>query len=257
MTATIISIVNQKGGVGKTTTAINFATYLSEMNYRTLILDFDPQGNASSGIGIRADQIEKTIYDLITGNATVKEVLYPTIFKNLHIIPATNALAGAEVELTNQESRESLLKNKLSGLKNHYDFIVIDCAPSLGLLTINALVASEQALIPVQCEYFALEGIAHLMNTITLVQENLNPELEIAGIVLTMFDPRTSLNKLVIQDTRVYFKDLVFDTIIPRNVRLAEAPSHGLPIALYNPTSKGSISYLNLAKEYISRGNYG
>lgn len=251
--ALVLSIVNQKGGVGKTTTAINLASFLSESGHKTLIIDMDSQSNATSGIGLNQAQIKANIYDLLLDSDTLEEALYPTPFDNLHIVPATRDLAGAEVEMVHLVSRETLLSRKIEILKTFYDFIIIDCPPSLGLLTLNALVASDKAVVPVQCEYFALEGVASLLNTIRLIQDNLNPNLEILGILLTMFDRRTAINKLVAENTRSYFKELVFDTIIPRNTRLTEAPSHGLPIALYNPTSKGSLAYFNLTKEVLAR----
>ncbi len=251
--ALVLSIVNQKGGVGKTTTAINLASFLSENGHKTLIVDMDSQSNATSGIGLNQSQIKANIYDLLLDSDTLEEALYPTPFDNLHIVPATRDLAGAEVEMVHLVSRETLLSRKIEILKTFYDFIIIDCPPSLGLLTLNALVASDKAVVPVQCEYFALEGVASLLNTIRLIQDNLNPNLEILGILLTMFDRRTAINKLVAENTRSYFKELVFDTIIPRNTRLTEAPSHGLPIALYNPTSKGSLAYFNLTKEVLAR----
>ena len=251
--ALVLSIVNQKGGVGKTTTAINLASFLSENGHKTLIVDMDSQSNATSGIGLNQSQIKANIYDLLLDSDTLEEALYPTPFDNLHIVPATRDLAGAEVEMVHLVSRETLLSRKIEILKTFYDFIIIDCPPSLGLLTLNALVASDKAVVPVQCDYFALEGVASLLNTIRLIQDNLNPNLEILGILLTMFDRRTAINKLVAENTRSYFKELVFDTIIPRNTRLTEAPSHGLPIALYNPTSKGSLAYFNLTKEVLAR----
>lgn len=249
----IISIVNQKGGVGKTTTAINLSSLLSEQGLSVLLIDMDPQANATSGIGLRADRIEKNLYDLLVNNDELAKVLYPTPFKNLHIIPSTRSLAGAEIEMVSMVSRETLLKNKVSKLRGYYDYIIIDCPPSLGLLTLNALVASDKVIIPVQCEYYALEGLAGLVETITLVQESLNPNLEIAGILLTMYDKRTALNRQVLENTRKFFNDLVFETIIPRNIRLTEAPSHGLPIILYYPKSVGALSYINLAEEVVKR----
>ena len=251
----VLSIVNQKGGVGKTTTAVNLASYLSELNNKVLLVDFDPQSNATSAIGIKKNKISESVYDLIINDADYKEVLYPTAFKNLDILPSSTDLAAAEVELVDKKQREFILKQKLENLKKYYDYIIIDCAPSLGLLTINALTASNQTIVPVQCEYFALEGISQLINTLRLIQKGLNPKLKIAGIVLTMVDIRTSLNRSVIENIKSYFDELVFDTMIPRNIRLAEAPSHGLPIALYKPECKGSISYLKLAKETIQRVN--
>ncbi len=248
-----ISIVNQKGGVGKTTTAVNLASYLSELNHRVLLVDFDPQANASSAVGIKKEKINKTIYELLLNDCDYKEALYPTAFKNLDLLPSSPNLAAAEVEIVNQNRREFILKEKIKPLKDYYDYIIIDCAPSLGLLTVNALTASNQTIVPVQCEYFALEGISQLIQTLRLIQKSLNPNLRIAGILLTMVDIRTSLNRSVIENIKGYFDDLVFDTMIPRNIRLAEAPSHGLPIALYKPECKGSISYLKLAKETIER----
>lgn len=253
MPGSTISIVNQKGGVGKTTSAINLASYLSEMGKNVLLVDLDPQANATSGIGLKPDQIEHHLYHLLTDPSLVNQVLYPTAFQNLHVIPAHQDLAGAEIEMVGMVSRETILKSALLPLKDHYDFIIVDCPPSLGLLTINGLVASDFTIVPVQCEYFALEGIANLMNTLTLVKNAYNEHLEIVGIVLTMFDTRTALNRQVVENTRRYFKQIVFDTIIPRNIRLTEAPSHGLPITLYNPLSKGAEAYYNLKKEGIHR----
>ncbi len=253
MKAVILSIVNQKGGVGKTTTSINLASYLSDHNKKVLLIDLDPQANATSGIGLRPEKIDKNIYDFLIEGVSISEVLYPTPFENLHVIPSSKDLAGAEVEMVGMVSRETLLRKQLVEASSFYDYIVIDCPPSLGLLTLNALVASDRAIIPVQCEYFALEGIAGLVNTLTLVKESLNPELEISGIVLTMYDKRTTLNKQVVENARRFFKGLVFDTIIPRNVRLTEAPSHGIPITLYSPDSAGALAYLNLAKEVMIR----
>ncbi len=253
MQSTTICIVNQKGGVGKTTTAINLSSYLSESGKKVLLIDLDPQANATSGIGLNQEQIEENIYHLFQDPSRINDVLYPTPFENLHIIPSSRELSGAEIELVNHVSRETILKEALAPLKNYYDYIIMDCPPSLGLLTVNGLTAADKALIPVQCEYFALEGIAGLVNTLKLVKESLNPNLEISGIVLTMYDKRTALNRQVMENTKRFFKDLVFDTIVPRNIRLTEAPSHGLPIALYNPESKGAEAYFNLAQEVMTR----
>ncbi|MDA1353356.1 MAG: AAA family ATPase [bacterium] len=253
MKTTIISIVNQKGGVGKTTTAVNLSSYLADLGHKVLLLDFDPQANATSGIGINKHDVKHTVYDALMDATLLGDCIYPTAFDGLHILPASPDLAGAEIELSGVENREYYLRNILAEVSHFYNYVIIDCAPSLGLLTINALAASHKALIPVQCEYYALEGIAHLINTLDLVKQGINPELTIAGIVLTMFDSRTSLNKMVVNNAKVFFKELVFDTVIPRNVRLAEAPSHGLPISLYNPLSRGSKSYFNLAKEFVIR----
>ena len=253
MRAVIFSVVNQKGGVGKTTTAINLASFLAESGHKTLLIDSDPQANASSGVGVRQDRIDKNIYHLIIENEPLESVIYPTAFDNLHLIPSSQDLSGAEIELIEYVSRETILKQRLEPLSAYYEFIIIDCGPSLGLLTINALTATHKAIIPVQCEYFALEGIAHLLDTLNLIKDGLNPDLEIMGIVLTMFDKRTSLNKQVVSNTKEFFKELVFDTVVPRNIRLSEAPSHGLPIALYNPYSKGAEAYYSLAKEVVAR----
>ena len=253
MSGVTISVVNQKGGVGKTTTAINLAAYLSK-NYKVLLIDADAQANATSGVGVRQDAINKSLYHfLIDDEAGFDEVLYPTVFDNLHIIPSSRDLAGAEVEMVSIVSRETILKKRLAPCRQYYDFIVIDCPPSLGLLTVNALVASDQSIIPVQCEYFALEGIASLVNTLTLVKDSFNPTLVIGGIVMTMYDKRTTLNRDVVRNVRTYFKHLIYDTVVPRNIRLSEAPSHGLPIMLYNPASKGARAYLNLANEVVGR----
>lgn len=253
MSSSIISVVNQKGGVGKTTSAINIAAFLSDQGLKVLLIDLDSQANATSGLGLKSDKIKGTVYDLILGGVSIKECLYPTAFDNLHIIPSSKDLAGAEVELVDSVSRETVLKLAIEPLKAYYDIILIDCPPSLGLLTLNALVASSGAIIPVQCEYFALEGIARLVETLTLVKNSFNEDLEISGIVLTMYDSRTALNRQVVENTRRFFKDLVFETIIPRNIRVTEAPSHGLPIALYSPDSKGAIAYYKLAQEVKSR----
>jgi len=253
MSAKVFAIVNQKGGVGKTTTAINLASFLSEAGHKVLLVDSDSQSNASSGVGLKIQEIEYSLYDLLLDPEHAMSALHPTLFENLHIIPSTKDLSGAEIEMVNLPEREFLMKKNLAPFKDHYDFIIIDCPPSLGLLTLNALVASDYTLIPVQCEYFALEGIARLIDTITLVKNSFNPNLEIGGILLTMFDQRTAINRQVVENVRTYFKDLIFDTIIPRNVRLTEAPSHGLPIALYSPSSRGSLAYYQLAREVESR----
>ena len=253
MTAVTISVVNQKGGVGKTTTAINTASYLSEQGKKVLLIDLDPQANATSGVGVRQDKVEWNLYHLLMDLKPVQDCVYPTIFKKLHVVPSSKDLAGAEVELVKMVSRETCLKKRIEELAKFYDFIIIDCPPSLGLLTLNGLVACNKAIIPVQCEYFALEGIAGLISTLNLVKESYNPGLEIAGIVLTMFDQRTALNRQVVENTKRFFKELVFDTIIPRNIRLTEAPSHGLPISLYNPRSKGAEAYYQLSKEVLCR----
>ncbi len=251
--AKIIAVVNQKGGVGKTTTAINLASFLSASGKRVLMVDCDSQSNATSGVGLKLDEIDASLYDVIMDPERAVEALYPTLFDNLHIIPSTRDLSGAEVEMVNMPEREFLLRKNLAPFKAHYDYFVMDCPPSLGLMTLNALVAADCTIIPVQCEYFALEGIARLVETLTLVKETFNPGLEIGGIVLTMYDRRTALNRQVVENVRKYFKDLIFETIIPRNIRLTEAPSHGLPIALYSPSSTGAVAYFQLAKEVAHR----
>jgi len=253
--ATVISIANQKGGVGKTTTALNLAAFISETGQKTLLIDLDPQANATSGIGMDLNKVKHSVYDVISNDEVIENCIYPTAFDHLHIVPSSASLAGAEVELSNVVSRETILKKRLSTVIDRYDFIIIDCAPSLGLLTLNAFSFSNQLVIPVQCEYFALEGLAKLTNTVQLIKERLNPELSILGILLTMYDKRTSLNRQVVFDAKRHFNQLIFDTIIPRNIRLAEAPSFGLPIALYEPKSNGSIAYYHLAKEVVFRVN--
>ena len=248
-----ISVVNQKGGVGKTTTSVNLSSYLANLGKKTLLVDLDPQANATSGIGIDVSRLEHSLYDILLQQVEVSRVICPTVFDGLHVLPATKDLAGAEVELVNLADRETYLKAVLEPLYDYYDYIIIDCPPSLGLLTINALVASTKTIIPVQCEYYALEGIAGLVNTLNQIKDHYNPVLEIAGIVLTMFDRRTALNKQVVENTRRFFQSLVFDTVVPRNIRLSEAPSHGIPIVLYNSNSTGAIAYSELTKEVVNR----
>lgn len=250
----IIAIANQKGGVGKTTTAVNLAACLAHLGKKVLLVDIDPQGNATSGIGIEKGDIDECVYNLLVEGMKAKEIIRPTNIEHLHIIPATIQLAGAEIELVSVVSREILLKNALEPIKEHYDFIFIDCPPSLGLLTLNALTAADAVLIPVQCEYYALEGLSQLLNTIRLVQKHLNTNLKLDGVVLTMLDARTNLGLQVIQEVKKYFREKVYDTIIPRNVRLSEAPSHGKPIILYDVRSKGAEVYIELAKEVLARG---
>lgn len=253
MDAVVLAVVNQKGGVGKTTTAINLASFLSEAGKKVLLVDSDSQSNATSGVGLNLEEIHYNLYHLLLYPEHAMDSLYPTLFENLHIIPSSKDLSGAEIEMVGIPDREFLLRKNLEPFKKYYDYVIIDCPPSLGLLTLNALVAADCTIIPVQCEYFALEGIARLIDTLTLVKESFNPGLEIGGIVLTMFDQRTALNRQVVENVRKYFKELIFETIIPRNVRLTEAPSHGLPIALYSPTSRGSLAYFQLAKEVENR----
>ncbi len=255
----IISLVNQKGGVGKTTSSINLAASLGALKRRVLLVDLDPQGNTTTGIGIDKSSIKKSIYDLLLDNAQLSDTIIKTGFKNLYAIPATINLAGVDIELMEKSrtepgfSKGSQLKKHLSLAKEMFDYIIIDCPPSLGILTTNALTASDSVIIPVQCEFFALEGIMQLLNTIMLAQKNLNPSLDIEGVLLTMLDNRTNLGLEVVEDIKSYFKERVYDTIIPRLVRLSEAPSHGKPIIAYDPHSRGTEAYLNLAKEVIER----
>lgn len=250
----IISIANQKGGVGKTTTAVNLSACLAYIGKKVLLIDIDPQGNATSGVGVEKADVEHCIYDVLIDDIEVENVILSAKIENLDIIPATIQLAGAEVELVSLISRELRLKKALEAVKENYDFIIIDCPPSLGLLTLNALTASDTVIIPVQCEYYALEGLSQLLNTIRLVQKHLNTELMIDGVLLTMLDARTNLGFQVIEEVKKYFQDKVFKTIIPRNVRLSEAPSHGQPIILYDPRSRGAEVYLELAKEVVMNG---
>ncbi len=246
----IISIANQKGGVGKTTTAINLSTVLAKRNKKTLLIDMDPQGNATSGVGIEKN-LEKSTYNLLIEEDQIEEVILKTDIKNLDICPSTINLAGAEVELVSMMSREMRLKEKLESIKDNYDYILIDCPPSLGLITLNAFTASNSVLIPVQCEYYALEGLGQLLNTVKLVKKHLNKDLEIEGALLTMFDTRTNLSKQVVDEVKRYFGDKVYKTVIPRNVKLSEAPSYGMPITVYDPRSKGAKCYDKLGKEVI------
>ena len=250
----IITIANQKGGVAKTTTAVNLAAFMALEGKKVLLIDIDPQGNASSGLGVNRQETEYCIYDVIINGVSVDAVTHDTEIENLKLVPATIQLAGAEIELVSAISRESKLKKALRGIKEEYDYIIIDCPPSLGLLTLNALTAADSLLIPIQCEYYALEGLGQLMNTYELVKKHLNPQLEIEGVLLTMFDARTNLAIQVVDEVKNYFKGKVYATIIPRNVRLSEAPSHGKPIYLYDPRSRGAEVYHELAKEVISRG---
>lgn len=244
--------VNQKGGVGKTTSAINIGAYLALEGKRTLLVDFDSQGNMTSGVGV--DRDKPTVYDLLAGTVTPKDVIRDSVIPGLSVIPASIDLSGAAIELVDQEKREYFLKTALEVIKDEYDFILIDCPPSLGILTLNGLVAANEVLIPLQCEYFALEGLTLLLQTVKRVQKTLNPELTIGGIFFTMYDSRTRLAQDVVQQVTSYFKDRVFTTIIPRNVRLSEAPSHGLPICKYDALCVGARSYEKLAKEVLERG---
>lgn len=244
--------VNQKGGVGKTTSAINIGAYLALEGKKTLLVDFDSQGNMTSGVGV--DRDKPTVYDLLAGSATAETVIRQSVIPNLSVIPASIDLSGAAIELVDQEKREYFLKTALAPIKDSFDYILIDCPPSLGMLTLNGLVAADGVLIPLQCEYFALEGLTLLLQTVKRVQKTLNPELYIGGIFFTMYDSRTRLAQDVVQQVKSYFKDRVFTTIIPRNVRLSEAPSHGVPICKYDALCVGARSYEKLAKEVIERG---
>ncbi|WIW70739.1 AAA family ATPase [Anaerosinus gibii] len=247
----VIAIANQKGGVGKTTTSVNLSACLSSLEKKVLLVDIDPQGNATSGFGIDKSKIKKSMYDILVNDVPVENVIMRTDIENLKIIPATIQLAGAEIELVSVMSRETKLKRMIDKIKYDYDYVIIDCPPSLGLLTINSLTAASSVLVPIQCEFYALEGLSQLMNTVALVQKNLNPILELEGVVLTMFDSRTNLSIQVVDEVKNHFSHKVYRTMIPRNVRLSEAPSHGQPIILYDPKSKGSEMYLELAKEVI------
>lgn len=250
----IMSIANQKGGVGKTTSSVNLSACLAYLGNKVLLVDIDPQGNATSGVGINKADMNQCVYNVLVEDLPASEVCVPTNVDNLDIIPATIQLAGAEIELVPTISREIRLKKALDELRDYYDYIIIDCPPSLGLLTLNALTASDTVLIPVQCEYYALEGLSQLLNTIRLVQKHLNKELMIEGVLLTMLDARTNLGLQVIEEVKKYFQDKVYNSIIPRNIRLGEAPSHGQPIITYDPKSKGAEVYLELAKEVMANG---
>jgi chromosome partitioning protein len=254
--AKVVAIANQKGGVGKTTTAVNLAASLAVAEQRTLLIDGDPQGNASSGIGLTRDSQAKTVYDVLIGSATLDDVIHTAVqFKHLDVAPATADLAAAEVELVDQPNRERAMRDALAAIRDRYDFILIDCPPSLGLITVNMLAAADTLLIPVQCEYYALEGLSQLLNTVHLVQRSVNETLGIEGVLLTMYDARLNLSRQVAADAREYFGNQVFDTVIPRNIRLAEAPSFGKPIILYDVASIGAQSYMSVARELIARNS--
>jgi len=250
----IIAIINQKGGVGKSTTAVNLSAALGAMNKAVLLVDLDPQGNATSGLGVDKSQVEHDIYDVLLDELTVMDAIIPDVCEGLDLIPATINLAGAEVELVNEMARENRLKSAIGSLRGKYDYIFIDCPPSLGLLTVNALVSADKLLIPIQCEFYALEGVTKLLDSMKRVKNLLNPSLDIFGVLLTMYDGRTTLSRQVADEVHRYFGKSVFDSMIPRTVKLSEAPSYGQPITEYDPKGKGAESYLALAKEVVSRG---
>lgn len=246
----IVSVANQKGGVGKTTTAVNLSTILAKKGKKVLLIDADPQGNATSGLGVEKN-VELSTYDILVNDTTIDQVIQKTAIKNLALCPSNISLAGAEVELVSMMSREQRLKEKIDVVKDLFDYIFIDCPPSLGLVTLNSFTASNSVLIPVQCEYFALEGLGQLLNTINLVKKHLNKGIEVEGALLTMYDIRTNLSNQVVKEVKKYFGEKVYKTVIPRNVRLSEAPSYGMPITVYDPRSKGAKSYIKFAKEFL------
>ncbi len=252
--AHVVAIINQKGGVGKSTTAINLAACLGDLGKRVLVVDFDPQGNATSGFGVDKDSLESDVYESLMNDVPLSEVVVPSPVEGVFVAPATIQLAGAEIELVSVMARESVLRYVLEPVRDAYDYIFVDCPPSLGLLTVNALVAADSLLIPIQCEFYALEGLSKLLESMRMVKGRLNPSLSIFGVVMTMFDVRTTLSRQVVGEVRDYFGDQVFQTVIPRNVKLSEAPSHGLPINRYAPSSKGSQAYCKLAEEVVVRG---
>ncbi|CEI85156.1 ParA family protein [Ehrlichia minasensis] len=249
----VFAIVNQKGGVGKTTTSINLSTAFSIVNKKTLLIDLDPQGNSSTGFGITYEQRINTVYEVLINNLSISSAVVTTEIPNLHLLPSTVDLSAAEVELTQVQQREFILKKSLSEVRNSYDYIFIDCPPSLGLLTVNALIAADSIMIPLQCEFFALEGLSHLIKTIEIIKKHLNPLLSIEGIILTMYDKRNKLSEQVEEDIRKYLKESVYKTVIPRNVRLSEAPSHGKPAIIYDFKCAGSQAYIYLAKEILKK----
>ena len=249
-----MAVINQKGGVGKSTTVINLSACLGESKKKVLVIDFDPQGNSTSGYGVEKEELEHDIYDVILHDYPIEDVIMGTCENNVFIAPATIQLATAEIELVTTMARESVLKDAIANIRDEFDYILIDCPPSLGLLTINALIAANSLLIPIQCEYYALEGVAKLLESMQMVKRRMNPELEIFGVLMTMFDSRTTLSKQVVDEVQNYFGKKMFKTIIPRNVKLSEAPSHGMPVIQYARVSKGSLAYMKLAKEVVARG---
>lgn len=250
----VMAIINQKGGVGKSTTAINLSAALGELGKQVLLVDLDPQGNSSSGLGIEKSQVHNCVYDVLLNDVAIEDVIIPDVGEGLDLVPATINLAGAEVELVSEMARENRLKDALGSLRGKYDYVFIDCPPSLGLLTVNALVAADKLLIPIQCEFYALEGVTKLLDSMKRVKTRLNPTLDIFGVLLTMYDGRTTLSRQVVEEVRSYFGKTVFTTLIPRTVKLSEAPSFGQPITQYDPSGKGAQSYVNLAKEVVQRG---
>ncbi len=249
----VIAITNQKGGVGKTTTAINLSSCLAAAEHKTLLIDMDPQANSTSGVGLQKDKLAMSIYDVLIGNKSLREVVQPTELSYLNIVPSSISLVGAEVELVTMMARETRLKTAVAQIYDDYEYVIIDCPPSLGLLTINTLTASDSIIIPIQCEYYAMEGLGQLMSTVSLVRENLNPNLQIEGVLLTMFDGRLNLSRQVSEEVRKHFDSKVYDTVISRNVRLSEAPSFGKPIILYDILSTGAENYMSFTKEVLAR----